>query len=294
LDVLSGEPGWGRERDGKIAWYENTDGKGIFGQQRIITTAANGTGWVLAADADGDGDQDVLASLGSMDNFGIWSGEIVLFENTGGVGTFGEQKVVSTAADVPLSEYAADRDGDGTVDVLSVGGGTIHSLAPFLEHSYGTDLDDDGDADLIYAHEVLLGVYWYENTDGIGGFGQRHGIVNTDEVPSAVYPADFDGDGDVDVLFAAWDTIAWAESLSPPPPDPVGDANRDLQFDQHDIVQVLQAGKFRTGEPATWEEGDWNGDGFFDQLDIVAALQTGNYLQGTYAAVDAVFSAIDG
>ena len=57
-----------------------------------------------------------------------------------------------------------------------------------------------------------------------------------------------------------------------------------------DLVLVLQAAKYLTGEPTTWEQGDWNGDGVFDQLDIVAALQTGNYLQGPYAAAaDHVF-----
>ena len=76
-----------------------------------------------------------------------------------------------------------------------------------------------------------------------------------------------------------------------------GDANRNFAFDQLDIVQVLQAGKYLTGDPATWSTGDWNGgpggypgappsgDGVFDQLDIVAALQTGKYLSGAYAAI---------
>ena len=57
-----------------------------------------------------------------------------------------------------------------------------------------------------------------------------------------------------------------------------GDANEDGQFDQLDIVHVLQSGKYLTGQPATWSEGDWDGNGEFDNLDIVAALQTGNYL----------------
>ena len=63
-----------------------------------------------------------------------------------------------------------------------------------------------------------------------------------------------------------------------------GDANRDREFNSEDILQVLIAGKYDTGLPATWEEGDWNGDGAFDQVDIVVALKTGNYLQGPYAA----------
>ena len=82
-----------------------------------------------------------------------------------------------------------------------------------------------------------------------------------------------------------------------------GDANRDLAFDQFDIVTVAQANKYLSGQAATWGEGDWNGgpggsvespppgDASFDQKDIIAALSTGLYLAGSYAAKDA--SAID-
>ena len=85
--------------------------------------------------------------------------------------------------------------------------------------------------------------------------------------------------------------LIYVEDLQP------GDANHDFSFDQLDIVQVLQAGKYLSGQPATWGDGDWNGgpggypgeppagDGLFDQLDIVAALQTGAYLSGAYAAI---------
>ena len=112
---------------------------------------------------------------------------------------------------------------------------------------------------------------------------------------SDVHFADIDSDGDIDVVSASEhdSKIAWYEQLPTPAQPAAGDANRDFAFDQHDIIQILQAAKYLTGEPATWEQGDWNGDGVFDQLDIVAALQTGNYLQGPYAAgaVDAVFAA---
>lgn len=94
--------------------------------------------------------------------------------------------------------------------------------------------------------------------------------------------------GNGDGTFAEEIRLAAVECVAQP-----GDANGDLQFDQLDIIQVLQSAKFMTGEPATWEEGDWNGDGVFDQLDIAAALETGNYLQGPYA-VDVVEAAITG
>jgi hypothetical protein len=76
-----------------------------------------------------------------------------------------------------------------------------------------------------------------------------------------------------------------------------GDADRDLDFDQIDLVQVQIAAKYLTGQPATWGEGDWDGapggsqseppagDGFFSQTDIIAALSAGFYLQGPYAAL---------
>jgi hypothetical protein len=83
-----------------------------------------------------------------------------------------------------------------------------------------------------------------------------------------------------------------------------GDADQDLDFDQWDLVQVQQAGKYLTGQPATWGEGDWNGapggysghppagDGVFNQLDIVAAQQTAGYLTGPYAAIAAAVTAL--
>ena len=63
----------------------------------------------------------------------------------------------------------------------------------------------------------------------------------------------------------------------------VGDANQDGAFDQSDLIQVLEAGKYLTGEQAVWSEGDWNGDGTFNELDLVFAFQAGNYGVGIAA-----------
>ncbi len=71
-----------------------------------------------------------------------------------------------------------------------------------------------------------------------------------------------------------------------------GDANIDYLFNQEDIIMVLGAGKYLTGQPAVWSEGDWNGapggsagspppgDNYFNQLDIIASLAAGNYNPG--------------
>jgi hypothetical protein len=63
-----------------------------------------------------------------------------------------------------------------------------------------------------------------------------------------------------------------------------GGANYAGTFDQLDIRNVLQSGKYLTGEPADWSEGDWNGDGQFNQKDIVFALQSGDFLHRSFAA----------
>jgi hypothetical protein len=77
-----------------------------------------------------------------------------------------------------------------------------------------------------------------------------------------------------------------------------GDANGDGQFDHNDITQVLQAGKYTTGEPAKFSEGDWNRDGVFDQFDIIEALQNNQFVHGaptapsSPAAVDQAMSTL--
>jgi hypothetical protein len=157
---------------------------------------------------------------------------------------------------------------------------------------YGADIDGDGDTDVLSASARDDKIAWYENIDGQGNFGLQQIITTNADFALSVYAVDVDGDGDTDVLSASSvdQKIAWYENYSLP----AGDANRDMQFDQRDIVQVLQAGKYLTGDPAAWEDGDWNGDGVFDRLDVVAALETGNYLQGPYSALgaDRVFAAI--
>jgi subtilisin family serine protease len=77
------------------------------------------------------------------------------------------------------------------------------------------------------------------------------------------------------------DLEADAQSLTSVPL--AGDANLDGAFSHLDIMQVLQAGRYLSGEPADWTQGDWNHDGLFNQLDIVEALQTGSYQRQTVA-----------
>jgi len=48
--------------DNKIAWYNNTDGKGTFGQQIVVTTKASGAYSVAVGDLNGDGWLDLAST----------------------------------------------------------------------------------------------------------------------------------------------------------------------------------------------------------------------------------------
>ena len=229
MDVLSGSI-----NDNKIAWYKNTDGKGTFGSQRIISQySMHKIKSVYASDIDGDGDMDVLATS-SRDSIIAW------FENLDGHGTFSTKRIISTNGTYGSSINATDFDGDGDMDILVVlnvirsiawlenldGNGTFGSIqiitdqAINTESTFPADIDGDGDMDVIWAcagnppTSENSKIAWCENIDGNGTFGPSQ-IISTDvSRPKSIYATDIDNDGDLDVLSASWydDKIAWYEN----------------------------------------------------------------------------------
>ncbi|MCB0465965.1 MAG: T9SS type A sorting domain-containing protein [Aequorivita sp.] len=224
IDVLSASLD-----DNKIAWYENTDGQGSFGPQLIITTDALAAITVYAADIDGDDDMDVLSASRS-DNKIAW------YENTDGLGTFGPQLIINTTTTEVRSVYAIDLDGDNDVDVLSAslgddkiawyentdGQGSFgpqQVITTNADGAYGvsaTDLDMDGDMDVLSASEYDDKIAWYENTDGQGSFDAQQIITTNTDGAQTIYAADIDGDGDMDLLSTSWlgNKVDWHENLS--------------------------------------------------------------------------------
>ncbi|MBI4878582.1 MAG: VCBS repeat-containing protein, partial [Planctomycetes bacterium] len=222
-DVLSAS-----SNDDKIAWYENTNGQGSFGPQQVISTAAGWACSVFATDLDGDGDIDVLSA--STSDY-----KIAWYENTNGLGNFGPQQVVSTAVNGAWCVFATDVDGDGDADVLSASSNddkiawyentsglglfgpqqVISTAADSAWSVFATDLDGDGDADVLSASMDDYKIAWYENTNGVGSFGPERVITWVGQGAGRVFAADVDGDGDPDALSASLldDKIAWYENL---------------------------------------------------------------------------------
>jgi hypothetical protein len=65
---------------------------------------------------------------------------------------------------------------------------------------YATDMDGDGDMDVLSASNDDHKIAWYENTDGDGTFGAQQVISTAALRARSVYATDLDGDGDMDVL----------------------------------------------------------------------------------------------
>ena len=77
---------------------------------------------------------------------------------------------------------------------------------------YATDIDGDGDLDVLSASQGEHKITWFEN---VGNPIFKAHIISTNAKDAMdVYAADMDGDGDMDVLSASWrdNKIAWYEN----------------------------------------------------------------------------------
>ena len=79
---------------------------------------------------------------------------------------------------------------------------TLTTNADRARSVYATDLDGDGDADVLSASRNDDKIAWYENLGG-GTFGPQQLVASTADGAQTVYAADLDGDGDTDVISAS-------------------------------------------------------------------------------------------
>lgn len=226
-DVISASDGSG------LAWYENLDGNGTFSATKIIDNNIDNSRSVVAADLDGDGDLDIVGN-------GIAPNTVRIFwyENLDGLGNFGPLRVIRDFSVYANMLFVADADGDGDMDVFSASNGDnevawhenldglgnfgpkniITNSLPTAFAVYAADLDNDNDIDVLATSVETFGgeIVWFENLDGLGGFGEKQIITTEVQSPRSVIAADIDNDGDMDVVSSSQndDKIAWYENMT--------------------------------------------------------------------------------
>lgn len=207
-----------------LVWLEN-DGLGNFAAAQNIATSI-GTVWsIYTADLDGDALPDVLYTA-------YYSDEVKWQQNLGG-GLFGPVQIVSSVVDGAIYVRAADLDNDGDQDILAAGEVdakirwfenlglgtfgpeiTIDAMVDVARIVEACDLDLDGDLDVICGPEIGgVGIAWYEN-DGSGSFISGYEISDKVHGFSGLAFADFDNDGDKDIVSSSTgdNRVAWYEN----------------------------------------------------------------------------------
>lgn len=151
-------------------------------------------------------------------------------------GQFGPQQIISTETEKPYLSLPVDIDNDGFLDILTASGQsfemswyknldgqgdfgpeTIINTTPVYYLSVDfTDIDGDGDKDILYLSNNPSYVACLENLDGAGNFGPEQ-IINIQDFITQVIPTDFDNDNDLDLVAIISNTmsskIVWYENL---------------------------------------------------------------------------------
>jgi hypothetical protein len=227
-----------------VLWWENDDGSGTSWTEHMVDDNLSTPCSLYATDVDGDDDIDVLSTSRTPDDVVWWS-------NDDGSGTFWTKHTVDGDFSHPEPVFAEDVDGDDDTDVLA-GSAWDHMISwwenmdgvggSWEEHTvatdfvgprrvYAEDIDGDGDADVLGAARYDDHITWWENLNGSGTDWEEHNVDAYFPEPFDAYAEDVDGDGDVDVLGAAfaYDQIAWWEAVEYAPSAELNSSIYDTQ-----------------------------------------------------------------
>jgi uncharacterized repeat protein (TIGR01451 family) len=217
IDIISSSA-----NDQKIAWYENIDGLGNFGNQNIIAEGIGNATFVTTADIDGDGNIDVLfSSTGS-------GGQISLYKNIDGLGTFVEEQVIITGNCYNVA--TSDIDNDGDLDIIIGDSKLRWSENTDGQGAYATpqiiangkciyitsaDIDSDGYNDLITFQDFSQGDHLsiFKNLNGTGDFDEEN-VYSNFLKGRTVDAGDFDQDGDIDLISTSWGRVSWHKNVT--------------------------------------------------------------------------------
>ncbi len=216
---------------GWIVWYENTDGHGTFGEEKMLLQNSNIFSKITMEDIDNDGLLDILAI-----DVVYSEGKIFWYKNLGNA-TFGPMQIIyqfawvqSGGTNIIEFQYA-DVNTDGKKDIIMTSDddnsftnthwlenldnqgnfGDPQFIMDTYEQYLFYDLDNDNDNDMLLWKPKNHKVSFKENEDGLGTFSMPKTITTEVNLPRDAKAADIDGDGWLDIISASFsdNKLAW-------------------------------------------------------------------------------------
>jgi len=219
LDVLGASL-----EDNEYVWWRNNGGEPLAWTKFTIGGNQQSAHSIHANDFDGDGDLDLVgASYGSP--------QVAIWLNGGGAPLSWTKQALSTTFLDGHEVYSCDLDRDGDIDILGAASGAnriswwrndggqplvwreqvIDNNFNMPKSVHAGDIDGDGDLDVVGAAIVGNDVTWWRNDSG-NPIQWTELFIDPNFVGAhRVQAIDLDGDGDLDVLGAAYTghEIAW-------------------------------------------------------------------------------------
>ncbi|MFC2135583.1 FG-GAP-like repeat-containing protein, partial [Bacteroidota bacterium] len=166
--------------DEVIVWFNNGESP-ITWNEQIVDSEFDGSHWVHCTDFDNDGDGDIFGAAAIGDDIAWW-------RNEGGDPITWTKQTITSFFEAALSVSTADLDGDGDIDAFGAattadrvmwwrndGGDPIQWTGFNIQTNFdeawglfGTDIDSDGDADILATAATDNEVTWWENKTATG------------------------------------------------------------------------------------------------------------------------------
>jgi hypothetical protein len=160
----------------EITWWQNEGGNPISWSESVITNDFRGSHHVYVNDLDDDGDFDILGAA-------YFSDEIAWWRNDGGTPIVWTKQIVDDSFNGAMKVCVEDIDDDGDKDII--GSSSLSNQIAWWRNDGGTpivwtkqtidnyctrawpfsisDIDKDGDLDVVGGSEEADGIMWYEN-----------------------------------------------------------------------------------------------------------------------------------
>jgi hypothetical protein len=198
--------------DGSILWFENIKGNTTWQEHKIGVIGGYAV-WTTLTDIDNDNDLDIIGARYD-------SGNIIWYENQLPDTTWSPHPIATIPGTV--QGFGVDMDNDGDRDIITHSNVTnvllwydnptwdshlIFSGTERLNIGYVGDIDGNGDPDVTFGYGNYIG--WCKNLNNTASWETYMIDTLNDKLPLITGLADINGDGNLDLTVATFDTVTF-------------------------------------------------------------------------------------